>query len=64
MRDQLRRQFRSEYLEKLRQHSVTNFQVKSLQIEEIVLLDNANKKRDFWNLASVELRWTNKDLPV
>ncbi|GFY50874.1 integrase catalytic domain-containing protein [Trichonephila inaurata madagascariensis] len=54
IRDQLRKQFRSEYLGQLRHQSVTNHQIKPLKVGEIVLLEDVNKKRTFWDLARAE----------
>lgn len=54
IREQLRRRFRSEYLGQLRQQTIKNCQVKSLQAGEVVLLEDINKRRTFWNLARVE----------
>ncbi|GFQ86514.1 integrase catalytic domain-containing protein [Trichonephila clavata] len=54
IRDQLRKRFRSEYLEQLRHQSVRNRQIKPLTVGEMVLLEDVNKKRTFWDLARVE----------
>ncbi|GFQ85111.1 integrase catalytic domain-containing protein [Trichonephila clavata] len=42
------------YLEQLRRQSVKNRQLKLLKVGEIVLLEDVNKKRTFWDLARVE----------
>lgn len=53
MRNLLRIRFRSEYLGQLRQQSVRKFKSKPLTVGEVVLLEDNNKKRAFWNLARV-----------
>lgn len=53
MKDLLRARFRSEYLGQLRQETIRNYKSKPLQVGEIVLLEDDNKKRTYWNLARV-----------
>ncbi|GFY69583.1 integrase catalytic domain-containing protein [Trichonephila inaurata madagascariensis] len=52
--DQLRKRFRSENLEQLCHQSVKNRQIKPLKVREIVLSEDVNKKRTFWDLARIE----------
>ncbi|GFY54996.1 integrase catalytic domain-containing protein [Trichonephila inaurata madagascariensis] len=54
IRNQLRKRFRSEYLGRLRHQFVKNRRIKPLKVGEIVLLEDVNKKRTFWDLARVE----------
>ncbi|GFV37435.1 integrase catalytic domain-containing protein [Trichonephila clavipes] len=49
-----RKLFRSEYLGQLRHQAVKNHQIKQLKVGNIVLLEDVNKKRTFWDLACVK----------
>ncbi|GBL72421.1 hypothetical protein AVEN_115346-1 [Araneus ventricosus] len=53
IREQLGGRFRMEYLGQLRQQSIKNYKDKSLDVEEIVLLEDSNKKLTYWNLDLV-----------
>ncbi|GBO33784.1 hypothetical protein AVEN_31649-1 [Araneus ventricosus] len=53
IREQLRARFRIEYLGQLRQQSIKNYENKPIEVGEIVLLEDSNKKRTHWNLARV-----------
>lgn len=53
MRETLRLRFRSQYLGQLRQQSIKNYKSHPIKVDEIVLLEDPNKKRSFWNLAKV-----------
>ncbi|XP_035220187.1 uncharacterized protein LOC118193242, partial [Stegodyphus dumicola] len=53
MRELLRVRFRSKYLGQLRQQSTRNYKNKPLSVGEIVLLEDQNKSRAYWNLARV-----------
>ena len=53
LRETLKSRFRSEYLGQLRQQSLINFKDRPLNVGEIVLVEDVNKKRSFWNLAKV-----------
>ncbi|GBN07377.1 hypothetical protein AVEN_182108-1 [Araneus ventricosus] len=53
IREQLRARFRIEYLGQLRQQSIMNYENKPIEVGEIVLLEDSNKKRSHWNLARV-----------
>ncbi|GFQ90515.1 integrase catalytic domain-containing protein [Trichonephila clavata] len=64
IRDQLRKRFRSEYLGQLRHQSVKNRQIKPLKVGEMVLLEDVNKKRTFWDLARVEKLIPGRDVQI
>nr|XP_042913497.1 uncharacterized protein LOC122273503 [Parasteatoda tepidariorum] len=53
IRELLRARFRTEYLGQLRQQSLRDYKDKPLKVGEIVLVEDINKKRTFWNLAKV-----------
>ncbi|GFU26197.1 integrase catalytic domain-containing protein [Nephila pilipes] len=49
----LRSQFRSQYLGQLRQQSIKIYNIQPIKVDEIVLLEDNNKRRSYWNLARV-----------
>ncbi|GFT21924.1 integrase catalytic domain-containing protein [Nephila pilipes] len=53
LRQTLRSQFRSQYLGQLRQQSITIYNTQPIKVDEIVLLEDNNKRRLYWNLARV-----------
>ncbi|GFT35718.1 uncharacterized protein NPIL_59361 [Nephila pilipes] len=52
-RQTLRSQFRSQYLGQLRQQSIKIYNTQPINVDEIVLLEDNNKRRSYWNLARV-----------
>ncbi|GFU23941.1 integrase catalytic domain-containing protein [Nephila pilipes] len=53
LRQTLRSQFRSQYLGQLRQQSIKIYNTQPIKVDEIVLLEDNNKRRSYWNLARV-----------
>ncbi|GFS37118.1 integrase catalytic domain-containing protein, partial [Nephila pilipes] len=53
LRKTLRSQFRSQYLGQLRQQSIKIYNTQPIKVDEIVLLEDNNKRRSYWNLARV-----------